>query len=109
VIVVLGGDGTNGRYARGLELLQAGYSGQLVLIEPNAADRKHALANVPGVLIWDDVVPGNSWGEAKVTRCPDAGQWLAHCAGGERPAPFAARGLRVVIQFLGYGFVLHPD
>lgn len=67
-IVVLGGDGTNGRYARGLELLQAGYSGQLVLIEPNAADRKHVLAKVPGVLIWDDVVPGNSWGEAKVTR-----------------------------------------
>jgi hypothetical protein len=31
-------------------------------------DRKHALAKVPGVLIWDDVVPGNSWGEAKATR-----------------------------------------
>jgi hypothetical protein len=33
----------------------------------------------------------------------DAGQWLAHCAGGERPAPFAARGLCVVVQFLGHG------
>jgi uncharacterized SAM-binding protein YcdF (DUF218 family) len=68
VIVVLGGDGTNGRYTRGLEFLHAGYSRQLVLIEPNPADRKNALANVPGVLIWDDVVPGNSWGEAKATR-----------------------------------------
>ena len=68
VIVVLGGDGTNGRYARGLELLQAGYSRQLVLIEPNADDRKHALTDAPGVVFWDDVLPGNSWGEAKAAR-----------------------------------------
>jgi uncharacterized SAM-binding protein YcdF (DUF218 family) len=68
VIVVLGGDGTNGRFARGLELLHAGYSSQLVLIEPNPADRKNALANVPGVLIWDGLAPVNSWGEARVTR-----------------------------------------
>jgi uncharacterized SAM-binding protein YcdF (DUF218 family) len=68
IVVVLGGDGGSGRYMRGRELLHAGYSGQLVLIEPNAIDRKDALANVPGVVIWDDVLPGNSWGEAKVTR-----------------------------------------
>lgn len=68
VIVVLGGDGSNGRYTRGLELLRASYSRHLVLIEPNADDRKHALANVPGVEIWDDISPGNSWGEAKAGR-----------------------------------------
>ena len=68
VIIVLGGDGSSGRYARGLELLVAGYSRQLVLIEPNADDRKQALVNVPGVKIWDDVFPGNSWGEAKAAR-----------------------------------------
>ena len=68
VIVVLGGDFSNGRYTRGLELLRASYSSHLVLIEPNADDRKHALANVPGVEIWDDVSPSNSWGEATVAR-----------------------------------------
>ena len=68
VIIVLGGDGSSGRYARGLELLAAGCSRQLVLIEPNAEDRKHALADVPGVVIWDDVLPRNSWGEAKAAR-----------------------------------------
>jgi uncharacterized SAM-binding protein YcdF (DUF218 family) len=67
VIVVLGGDGSGGRYARGLELLKAGYSGQLVLIEPSAADRKDASTRVR-VQIWDTVVPRNSWGEAKATR-----------------------------------------
>jgi uncharacterized SAM-binding protein YcdF (DUF218 family) len=68
VIVVLGGDGSSGRYTRGLELLVAGYSRQLVLIEPNAEDRKHALADAPGAVIWDDVLPGNSWGEAMAAR-----------------------------------------
>ncbi len=67
-VVVLGGDSSSGRYSRGLELLRAGYSHQLVLIEPNAPDRKDALANLPGVLIWDAVLPRNSWGEAKATR-----------------------------------------
>jgi len=67
-VVVLGGDGTDWRYTRGRELIRAGYSKQLVLIEPNAVDRKDALANLPGVVIWDDVLPGNSWGEAQVTR-----------------------------------------
>lgn len=66
-VVVLGGDGSAGRYTRGRELLLAGYSRQLVLIEPSAVDRKDALANLPGVVIWDDVSPRNSWGEAKTT------------------------------------------
>lgn len=68
VVVVLGGDGSGGRYTRGRELIRAGYGRQLVLIEPNAVNRKDALANLPGVVIWDDILPGNSWGEAKVTR-----------------------------------------
>lgn len=68
VVVVLGGDGSNGRYTRGRELLRAGYSRQLVLIGPDADQRKDALINLTGVLVWDDVVPANSWGEAKVTR-----------------------------------------
>ena len=55
-------------YTRGRELIRAGYSSHLVLIEPNAPDRKDALANLPGVVIWDDVLPQSSWGEAKVTR-----------------------------------------
>ena len=77
-VVVLGGDGGSGRYTRGRELLGAGYSRQLVLIEPNASDHKDALANFPGVLIWDDVLPGNSWGEAKVTRAKmKANGWKA--------------------------------
>lgn len=68
VVVVLGGDGSGGRYTRGRELIRAGYGRQLVLIEPNAVDRKDALVNLPGVVIWDDILPGNSWGEAQVTR-----------------------------------------
>ena len=46
----------------------AGFSERLVLIEPSAAERKDALANLPGVEIWDDVLPGNSWGEAEAAR-----------------------------------------
>jgi uncharacterized SAM-binding protein YcdF (DUF218 family) len=62
VVVVLGGGAT--RYARGAELIKAGLSKQLVVIEPNAAERKNALATVPGVIFWDDVLPANTWGEA---------------------------------------------
>jgi uncharacterized SAM-binding protein YcdF (DUF218 family) len=68
VVVVLGGDGGGARYPRGLELVQAGLSKQLVLIEPSAAERKEALANVPGVIFWDDVSPHNTWGEAHTTQ-----------------------------------------
>lgn len=68
VIVVLGGSGHGERYARGQELLRAGFAQRLVLIDPTTAERKEALQNLPGVLIWDDVVPANSWGEAKAGR-----------------------------------------
>lgn len=68
VVVVLGGSGDGARYARGVELLKGGFSQRLVLIEPTVAERKDALQNLPGVEIWDDIFPGNSWGEAQATR-----------------------------------------
>lgn len=68
VVVVLGGSGDGARYARGLELVQAGFSERLVLIVPNAKERKDALAKLRGVEFWDDVLPANSWGEAEAAR-----------------------------------------
>jgi uncharacterized SAM-binding protein YcdF (DUF218 family) len=66
VVVVLGGGVT--RYSRGAELVKAGFSEQLVVIEASAAERKEALADVPGVIFWDDVLPANTWGEAHTTQ-----------------------------------------
>ena len=60
VVVVLGGSGDGERYRKGTELLRQGFSRQLVLIKPSAAERKDALAMVPGVVFWDDVLPGNT-------------------------------------------------
>lgn len=70
VVVVLGGSGDGARYARGLELVRAGFSERLVFIEPNAKERKDALAKLRGVEVWDDVLPRNSWGEARPARFP---------------------------------------
>ena len=67
VVVVLGG-GDGARYARGRELIVAGYSKHLILIEPSLAERKDALDHLTGVGIWSDVQPRGSWGEAKTTR-----------------------------------------
>ncbi len=67
-VVVLGGDGGETRYRRGRELLLAGFCERLVLIEPSVSVRKDALNHLKGVVIWDDVFPGNSWGEAQTTR-----------------------------------------
>ena len=67
VVVVLGG-GDGARYARGRELIQAGYADRLVMFEPSAVERKDALAQVPRVEFWDDVKPQNSWGEAQAVR-----------------------------------------
>jgi uncharacterized SAM-binding protein YcdF (DUF218 family) len=67
VVVVLGGGG-GARYTRGAELVKAGFSKQLVLIESIDAKRKDVLANVPGVVFWDDVSPHNTWGEAHTTQ-----------------------------------------
>ena len=68
VVVLGGGSGEGGRYARGRELVLAGFSDRLVLIQPNSDDLKDALEHFKAVTIWDDISPGNSWGEAQVTR-----------------------------------------
>ena len=53
-VVVLGGDaGTGGRYARGRDLVLAGYSQRLILFYPSAAQISDARATVPGVEIVD--------------------------------------------------------
>ena len=67
VVVVLGGGDTD-RYARGRDLVLAGYSKRLVLIEPNHVDLVDARAKVPGVEIWDDFEPRTTWAEAKNVR-----------------------------------------
>jgi hypothetical protein len=67
VVVVVGGGDTD-RYVRGRDLVLAGYSRRLVLIEPNDVDLKDALKRVPGVQVWDDFQPRNSWAEAKHVR-----------------------------------------
>jgi hypothetical protein len=71
-VVVLGGDpGTGGRYARGRDLVLAGYSQRLILLYPSAAQIADAQARVPGVEIVDSMpAPGSSgsWGEALAVR-----------------------------------------
>jgi hypothetical protein len=69
VVVVLGGDaGTGGRYARGRDLVLAGYSERLILIHPSVSQRKDAAAKVPSVEIVDSFLSRNSWEEAKTVR-----------------------------------------
>ena len=71
-VVVLGGDeGMGGRYARGRDLVMAGYSQRLILVYPSAAQIADAEARVPGVEIVDSMpAPGSSgsWGEALAVR-----------------------------------------
>jgi hypothetical protein len=67
LVVVVGGADTD-RYARGRDLVLAGYSKRLVLIEPNDGDIKDAVRRVPGVQVWDDFEPRTSWAEAKNVR-----------------------------------------
>lgn len=68
-VVVLGGDaGTGGRYARGRDLVLAGYSERLILIHPSVSERKDAAVKVPRVEIIDSFAAHNSWGEAKTVR-----------------------------------------
>lgn len=67
-VVVLGGD-NGARYARARELMLAGYAQQMVLIDPSESDTRDALARFPCcVVVWNDVLPANSWGEAQVAR-----------------------------------------
>lgn len=67
-VVVLGGSGDGARYPRARELLLAGLAKRLVLIEPSAAEVADATQRFSEVLVWNDVLPGNTWGEAKTTR-----------------------------------------
>lgn len=66
VVVLGGGDGA--RYARAGELVLAGFAHRLVLIEPGPAELADAQNRFPNTMVWNDVLPGNSWGEAKATR-----------------------------------------
>ena len=66
-MVVLGG-GDGARYARGRELVLAGFAQQLVLIEPNDDERQDAVVRLRSVEIWDRVRPQNSWDEAQAGR-----------------------------------------
>jgi len=69
-VVVLGGGGggVSTRYARGRELIVAGYSKHLILIEPSLAERKDALSSLPGVQV--DFIDSSqqSWKEAQAVR-----------------------------------------
>ena len=71
-VVVLGGDwaasGVTNRYARGRDLVLAGYSRRLILLYPGAAEIKDARAKVPGVVILDSTPEIGSWGEALAVR-----------------------------------------
>ena len=68
-VVVLGGDpGTGGRYARGRDLVLAGYSQRLILMYPSAAEIKDAQSRLPGVEIVDSTPAQGSWGEAMAVR-----------------------------------------
>lgn len=68
VVIVLGGGGDGGRYARGRELIQAGYCDRLALIGATQAELRNARVHVPQVLVWDDLLQRNSWGEAEAAR-----------------------------------------
>lgn len=68
VVVVLGGSGDHGRYMRGRDLVLAGYSSRLVLIEPNPSELKDADEKKVVIEVRNDVVPRNSWGEAMALR-----------------------------------------
>ena len=74
-VVVLGGDGGAGglgeRYVRGRDLVLAGFSKRLIVLNAGDATRKDALAQVPGVEFVNSMhAPGGpgSSGEAQVVR-----------------------------------------
>lgn len=67
VVVVLGG-GDGARYERGRELVKAGFSDRLLLINALAAERKDAQAKLPHVEILFDDQPVNTWQEAQAVR-----------------------------------------
>ncbi len=68
VVVVLGGSADSGRYERGRDLVQSGYSDRLVLIGASRDQLQDAREKISNVSVWSDVLVRNSWGEAQVTR-----------------------------------------
>lgn len=68
VVVVLGGDDAGVRYIRGCELILAGHSKRLLLINRGASERKDALERLRGVEVRTDDLPINSWQEAQAVR-----------------------------------------
>jgi uncharacterized SAM-binding protein YcdF (DUF218 family) len=69
-VVVLGGDGRLSleRYARGRDLVLAGYSKRLILFYPSADELRDARARVPEVEVVACMPAPSSWGEAQVVR-----------------------------------------
>jgi hypothetical protein len=63
---VCAGDGA--RYARGRELVQAGWSERLLLINATASERDDALRNVNQAEVLFDDLPINSWQEAQAVK-----------------------------------------
>ena len=71
-VVVLGGDGGAGglgvRYLRGRDLVLAGFSKRLIVMNPGDTARQDALVKVPGVEFVGALVAHNSWEEAIAVR-----------------------------------------
>ncbi len=68
-VVVLGGDGDPGsRYARGRDLVLAGYSQRLILIQPGADQRADAGGRGMAVNVVGTLPARGSWGEALAVR-----------------------------------------
>lgn len=72
VVVVLGGDpGLSGRYSRGRDLLQSGYSSRFLLMSPTVQQVRDARDRFGDVDTVDSMPAPGSWGEALATR-----QWM---------------------------------
>lgn len=67
VVIVLGG-GDSSRYRKGVELVEQGFANTLVLIQPHASELKDAKSRVGRIKVWNEVYPGNTWGEAGMGR-----------------------------------------
>jgi len=68
-VVVLGGDvSLGGRYARGRDLVLAGYGQRLILLFPSAEQVRDAHARLPGVEVVQSTPDTGSWGEAEAVR-----------------------------------------
>ena len=66
LVVVLGGGAD--RYPRGKDLVLAGYSKRLLVINASEQERKVQQANFPGTELIFDNTPRNTWAEARVVR-----------------------------------------